>query len=393
MANNSYGNSRLIILIVLSQFACTSLWFAGNAVITDIVSEYGLKANALGYITSAVQFGFITGTLLFSIFTISDRFSPSRVFFISAVMGALANLIIFITDTTAGLVLSRYITGLCLAGIYPVGMKIASDYHEKGLGKALGYLVGALVLGTAFPHLLKATGTSLPWKYIMVCTSAMAMTGGTLILLFVPDGPYRVKAGKPDFSLFFKLFRNKDFRSAATGYFGHMWELYAFWAFVPVILTVYNSAHPATQINVPLASFFIIGIGSISCVAGGFLSIKYGNARVAGIALFISGLCCCVSPFLFNLDVILFITILLIWGIAVIADSPQFTTLMALAVHPSEKGTAITVANTVGFSITIISIQVINELMTHVDGQYIYLFLAIGPLAGLSGFRRLLYKT
>ncbi|MBZ0099365.1 MAG: MFS transporter, partial [Taibaiella sp.] len=255
MSNGTYSNTRLIFLIVISQFACTSLWFAGNAVAGDIIKEYHLDLRILSHIVTAVQLGFISGTLLFSILTISDRFSPSKVFFISALAGALANLLVFAAGGATGILISRYLTGFCLAGIYPVGMKIAADYHEKGLGKTLGFLVGALVLGTAFPHLLKTIGASVSWRYVMVSTSAMAAGGGLLVLVFVPDGPHRVKAGKPDLSLFFKLFRNKDFRSASIGYFGHMWELYTFWAFVPVILTTYNTLHPEDAFHVPLYSF------------------------------------------------------------------------------------------------------------------------------------------
>lgn len=393
MAGKSHSNTRLIILVVVSQFACTSLWFAGNAVVSDIIKEYQLDLRILSYIVTAVQLGFISGTLLFSVFTISDRFSPSKVFFISALAGALANLLVFTTDSANGIIFSRYITGFCLAGIYPVGMKIAADYHEKGLGKALGFLVGALVLGTAFPHLLKTIGASFSWRYVMVCTSAMAVGGGLLILLFVPDGPHRVRAGRPDFRLFFKLFRNKDFRAAATGYFGHMWELYTFWAFVPVILATYNRIHQHDAFHVPLYSFLIIGAGGLSCMVGGLLSLKYGNARVAAIALLVSGLCCLLSPFIFYAPPVVFAGILLVWGLAVVADSPQFTTLVATAVLPAQKGTALTIVNAIGFTITIVSIQVVGAILPYVDERYLYLLLTAGPIAGLAGLRRLLHKN
>jgi len=392
MAGISHSNTRLIILVVVSQFACTSLWFAGNAVVSDIIKEYHLDLRILGHIVTAVQLGFISGTLVFSVFTVSDRFSPSKVFFISALAGALANLLVFATDSANGIIFSRYITGFCLAGIYPVGMKIAADYHEKGLGKALGFLVGALVLGTAFPHLLKVVGASFSWRYVMVCTSAMAVGGGLLIFLFVPDGPHRVKAGKPDFGLLFKLFRNKDFRAAAMGYFGHMWELYAFWAFIPVILATYNTMHPQDVFHVPLYSFFIIGAGGLSCMVGGLLSLKYGNARVAAIALLVSGVCCLLSPFVFDAPPVLFAGLVLVWGLAVVADSPQFTTLVASAVLPAQKGTALTIVNAIGFAITIVSIQVVGTILPYVDERYLYLLLAAGPVAGLVGLKRLLNK-
>ncbi|MCB9065028.1 MAG: MFS transporter [Chitinophagales bacterium] len=358
---------------------------------SDIINEYGLRNAAVGYFTSAVQLGFILGTLVLSVLTISDRFSPSAVFLISAILGAVFNLSVFVFESTAGVLLSRFLTGVCLAGIYPVGMKIASDYHEKGLGKALGYLVGALVLGTAFPHLIKAMGTSLPWRYVLLCTSAMAIVGGLLIGLFVPNGPYRVKAGKPDFSLFAKLFRNRDFRSAAMGYFGHMWELYTFWAFVPLIIITWSEMS-GSHIDTSLWSFIAIAIGSLSCVVGGHISLKKGSAKVAATALTVSMLCCLCSPLLFSMNVYMMVLFLLVWGVSVIADSPQFTTLIAQSVSPTEKGTALTIANAIGFLITVLSIQLLSILREMMDPRFLFLILSVGPVLGLIAFRRHIIK-
>ncbi len=277
---------RILPVIVLSQFCCTSLWFAGNGVMDDLVNNFQLKASALGHLTSAVQFGFISGTLLFAILTIADRFAPSKVFLISALVAALFNMgVLWEGNSMLSLMTLRFSTGFFLAGIYPVGMKIAADYYEKGLGKALGYLVGALVVGTAFPHLLNGFAGTLPWKLILISTSSLAALGGLLMLTLVPNGPYRKQSQKLDFSAFFKVFRDRNFRAAAFGYFGHMWELYAFWAFVPVILSTYLAAHPDSQFNVPFLSFLIIGIGGISCVVGGYLSLNLGTKRTASMAL------------------------------------------------------------------------------------------------------------
>lgn len=233
---------RIILpIIVFSQFCCTSLWFAGNGVIEDLIKSFNLDFYALGHLTSAVQFGFIFGTLVFALLTISDRFSPSKVFFYCAVLASLFNLLIVIDGhSLISLMLLRFITGFFLAGIYPVGMKIASDYFDNGLGKSLGFLVGALVLGTAFPHLLKGNFNEvLPWKYMILVTSILAVIGGLLILFLVPNGPYRKSLKHFDYTICYKLFKNNNFRAAAFGYFGHMWELYAFWAFTPLLLSTY----------------------------------------------------------------------------------------------------------------------------------------------------------
>ena len=176
-----------------------------------------------------MQFGFIIGTLTFAIFTISDRFSPSKVFFISALFGALCNVgILWKSSDLFSLLVCRFFTGFFLAGIYPVGMKIATDYFKDGLGKSLGYLVGALVIGTAFPHFLNGIPGTFHWKFVVLSTSCMAILGGLLMLVLVPDGPYRKPSKRTDFSAFLKVFQNKKFRSVTFGYFGHAWELYTF---------------------------------------------------------------------------------------------------------------------------------------------------------------------
>ncbi|MCU0367679.1 MAG: MFS transporter [Cyclobacteriaceae bacterium] len=377
--------NRVLITIVLSQFFCTSLWFAGNAVLPDLIHSMHLEPGFLAHLTSAVQFGFITGTLVFAVLTIADRFSPSKVFFVSAVIAALFNLAASINGIPAYNILAlRFMTGFFLAGIYPVGMKIASDYFQKGLGKSLGFLVGALVIGTAFPHLLKNLTASLPWNYVLYATSTLSVLGGLAILLFVPDGPYRRYGQSFKITAFLSGFRKQEFRSAAFGYFGHMWELYTFWAFVPVMLSFYNTHFPESELNVPLFSFLIIAFGGLACVASGLLSQCYPANKIATLALLLSGLCCLLSPFfLLHGSLWMLLTFLFFWGLVVIADSPLFSTLVAQHAPEESRGSSLTIVNSIGFAITIISIQFINIMSTYIHGQYIYLLLAIGPIVGL----------
>ena len=388
---NTTRRNYILPVIVIAQFACTSTWFAGNAVIGDIIQHFHLEPKALGHLSSAVQLGFISGTLVFAVFTISDRYSPSKVFFLSSIAAALSNLLIFIAGGLPMILVSRYLTGFFLAGIYPVGMKIASDYHKEGLGKALGYLVGALVVGTAFPHLVKGLTQGLSWMSVMMATSALSVFGGAMILFFVPDGPYRSRSSRLDLTLFVKIFKNKIFRSAAFGYFGHMWELYAFWTFIPVILSTYTSLHPETKLNIPLFSFLIIGVGGVACVTGGYLSQYFGSGKIAFAALLISFICCLISPFLFHLPTTVFFAILFVWGMAVITDSPQFSTLVAHASRAETKGTAITITFSIGFFITIISIEVLNLLSGLIDPEKIYLILALGPIVGLMAMYKITF--
>jgi MFS family permease len=378
-------SKRILPIIVISQFFCTSLWFAGNGVMTSLLATFNLQNNALGLLTSAVQFGFITGTLLFALLTIVDRFSPSKVFFFSAVFGALANFgLIYENQTLFSLMILRFFTGFFLAGIYPVGMKIATDYYDKGLGKSLGFLVGALVLGTALPHLLKNVLINFSWEGVLIATSSLATIGGLLMVFFVKNGPYRKPSKSLDLSACFKVFKNTNFRKAAFGYFGHMWELYTFWAFVPILLLTYQNNYTNVTFNIPLLSFIIIGVGGISCVLGGYLSEKMGVKKTAFRFLLLSCLCCLCAPFIFFIsNEYLFIAFLIFWGMVVIADSPLFSTLVAQNAPQKDKGTALTIVNCLGFSITIISIQLLSFLQNYFGSPYIYLVLVIGPLLGL----------
>lgn len=379
---------RILPIIVFAQFAGGSLWFAGNAVVPDLVREMHLSQMVVGYITSAVQLGFISGTLLFAFLNIADRIAPEKVFLMCALAGASANAGTVYSSTFFFLLASRFATGFFLAGIYPVGMKIASDWHKEGLGKALGYLVGALVLGTAFPHFIKYFSADLPWRTIIFATSGFAAFGGIVLYLSVPEGPYKSAKGAFRPSAVFQLFSDRNFRSAAFGYFGHMWELYAFWAFVPVVLAYYNQVHPQAALDVSLYSFVIIGLGSIGCMAGGIISLRRGSKNVALVSLVVSGLCCVLSPFLFALPFIFFMGLLVIWGLFVVSDSPQFSTLVANAADRAYVGTGLTIVNSIGFAITIASIELINSLWSIWESSAVFVVLALGPAIGALAIAR-----
>ena len=380
--------ARILPAIVVSQFAGASLWFAANAVLGDLQRAWQLPQDALGYVTSAVQLGFIAGTLAFAFLAIADRFSPRLVFLACALAGALCNAAAAAGPMGLGpLALLRFATGFFLAGIYPVGMKIASGWYRDDLGKALGYLVGALVLGTAFPHLLKSLGQAWPWQDVMLGTSLFAAAGGALMFLAVPDGPHLAPTAKFDPAALAGVFRARGFRASAFGYFGHMWELYAFWAFVPVALAA--RLHAAA---VPAWSFAVIGAGTVGCVAGGLASLRVGSARVAGAQLGASGLCCLASPVLFYAPLPLFLAFLLFWGVAVVGDSPQFSALNAANAPPERIGSALTLANCLGFALTIPAIQLLNALAGRVSIEYLFVLLAPGPALGLLGLRPLLAR-
>jgi MFS family permease len=377
--------SRILPTIVISQFFCTSLWFAGNAILPELITSLNLSQGFLTHALSAVQLGFIVGTLVFAIFTVADRFSATKVFFCCSIIAALFNLgFCFNNPTEFSILLFRFLTGVFLAGIYPVGMKIASDHFQKGLGRSLGYLVGALVLGTALPYLIKGLALDFNWKYIMFATSFLSVLGGSLMLFLVPDGPFKNINQGLKFSTFLTGFSDKNFRSAAFGYFGHMWELYAFWAFVPIVVSHFASVKSIVYINADLTTFLIIATGSIACVFSGRLSYKFGTKNVAVIALTLSCLCCLLSPFIINTNSFVFLIVFLtFWAFVVIADSPLFSTLVAQNAPADSKGTSLTIVNCLGFFVTILSMETINQLLKYVNFQYIYMVLALGPIIGL----------
>lgn len=380
--------ARILPVIVFAQFAGTSLWFAGNAVIPDLVELLQLTDAAVGHVTSAVQFGFIGGTLVFAYLSLADRYSPSLVFLICAVAGSAANALAIFSTGYVSLLLTRLITGFFLAGIYPVGMKIASDWHREGLGRALGYLVGALVLGTALPHLIRDLSGDLPWKFILLSTSVIATIGGVLLYLLVPDGPFSSRKGVFKPGMITNLFKDRNFRSSAFGYFGHMWELYTFWAFVPIILTLYQSGYGELSLSISLLSFMIIGIGALGCGIGGLIAIRKSSQFVTKVSLYVSGLFCLIIPFLFHLNEPVFITLLLIWGIFVVSDSPQFSTLVARSADKDYVATGLTIVNSIGFATTIISIQLLNILWVQFHSPIVFLALLPGPVLGLTAIYR-----
>ena len=381
-------------MIVFTQFAGTSIWFTGNAVLAELMRGWSMSTPLTGWVTGAVQLGFIAGTLVFAVFSISDRYSPRKVFLICATAGASSNLLTAIMATNlANLLILRFVTGFFLAGIYPVGMKIAAGWYEKGLGSALGFLIGALVLGTAFPHLLKGGLEALPWQAVMVVSSAVCLLGGLLMALLVPDGPYLASAHRFDPKAVATLFRHRQLRAAATGYFGHMWELYTLWAFVPIYLGAFASSRADVTLNIPVWSFAVIGIGSLGCTAGGLLSIRYGSTRVAMVQLALSGLCCLCSPLMVALSPVLFLAFMLVWGTAVVGDSPQFSAIVARSAPRELLGSALTLVNCIGFSITVVSLSLVQWLATLLPVQYLLPVLAIGPAVGLVSMRPLVGKT
>jgi MFS family permease len=372
----------LLGLLIFSQFAGTSLWFAGNAILPSLAQTYALPPEALEAITSSVQLGFIVGTFLFAFTGISDRYAASRVFFIASSLGAFFNFsLILIGDSYGGILISRFLVGLSLAGVYPIGMKIAAEWFGNKLGYALGALVGALVMGTAFPHLLAHWGGEFDWTVVLTGISLLAFSGGALVWIFIGKGPHRKQAATFTWSDAGKIFLKINFRRAAFGYFGHMWELYTFWAFLPLLLSGYAQYHKI-ELETSIWSFFIIASGALACAWGGYLSIK-GSSKLVAVRFLGSSFWFCIgSPFIFHLPLPFFLGYLLLWGFVVAGDSPQFSSLNAKTAPPDRIGTALTLAVAIGFFITIPSIWLTGFISRWISPPAYLLVLAPGPLLG-----------
>jgi predicted MFS family arabinose efflux permease len=380
---------RILPVITLSQLAGTSLWFAVNAVMPDLQRDWGLPVAAVGTLTSAAQLGFIGGTLVFALLTIADRFSPRQVFLLCALAGAGCNAAGALLDGQYEALLAlRLATGFFLAGIYPIGMKIAAGWYTRGLGAALGLLVGALVLGTAMPHGLRALGAQWPWQAVMWTVSAVAAAGGALMYVLVPDSPSMPRAAHIRPQALAVIWTDRKVRASALGYFGHQWELYTLWVLVPLIVA---TRLPATQ--VAAASFAVIGAGFFGCAVGGLLVRRFGSAKVAAVQLATSGLCCVLAPLLLDAPLALFAAWLLVWGITVVGDSPQFSTLTAQNSPRDSVGSVLTFTNCIGFAITIVSIELFTRAAQHWPLAIVLPWLAIGPALGLRALAPLLGRA
>ena len=376
--------SRLILpVLVCAQLFGTSLWFSSSAALPSLIRDWRLSQADGGLLISAVQVGFILGTLLFALTNLADVLPASKIFLTSAVLGATVNVLFAYSATQLSEALVfRFITGLALAGIYPVGMKVVVSWAPGGIGYALGWLVGALTLGTALPFLLASAGADWPWRTVIMFSSLLAVISGVMVA-WIGEGPNLIGARKVELRMILRVFRYRGFRRAAFGYFGHMWELYAFWVITPLLVhTALKQLGLGQPEWVSLGVFAVIGIGALGCIGGGLLSGRLGSRAVASISLAVSGTLCLVSPLLLVIHPVLFLAGLLVWGVFVVSDSAQFSALAAKSCPQQYVGTGLTLMNSIGFALTVASIEWVTRLYAELGAQVAWI-LAPGPVLGL----------
>jgi MFS family permease len=375
-------------VVVLAQLCGTAVWFAGTAAVPDLSARWQLSPADAAGLTTVVQLGFIAGTLLLAATALADRVPAHRLFCASAFAAAAANLgfAYLSTDLPTALIF-RIVTGLSLAGVYPVGMKLAVGWAGPRAGAALGWLVGALALGTATPFLLRGGDLSPGWQEAAAVGSGLAAGGGLLVLVLGP-GPHRKPGAAVRWGAVWAAVRAPRFRASALSYFGHCWELYAVWALGPTLAGLVLRGEPGDRLSL-LTAGGLIGCGAVGCVLGGVWSQRIGGAKVAAAALTVSGLMCLVTPLLPQLPTGIGLGLLVVWGLTVVADSPQFSALSAANCPPEAVGSGLAAQNAVGFAITVAAVQLTAALWEHL-GAFTPWVLAPGPVLGLLALRPLL---
>ncbi len=383
---------RSITILLIAEVAAMSLWFVSAAILPDMLREADVSELRQAALSSGVQAGFVAGALVSAIFGIADRFNPKGVFSACAFLAALANAVLVIAEPGGNVAIAmRFATGALLAGVYPVGMKIAVGWGDKDRGFLVGMLVGALTLGSALPHLL-ALGGGADWRFTVIAASLAAAASG-LIILAVSLGPKHQKASRFDPRVIASAWTNRRVRLAYAGYLGHMWELYAMWAWIGAATAAsYGMSLPAADAIwlSKLTAFLAIGLGGLTCAVAGRIADRIGKAEVATIAMVISGGAAIATAVTFGGAPWITFAVVIVWGIAIIPDSAQFSALVADASPAEHAGSLMTLQTALGFALTFFIVQGVPPAAAAFGWPAILAALALGPVFGIFAMLRLI---
>ena len=376
---------RALAALTLALLCGMSPWFSATAVIPQLRAEWELTGNAAAWLTIAVQLGFVAGALLSSVGNVADVLPPRLVILAGSLGAAAANLAVVAADGPTWAIPLRALTGFFLAGVYPPAFKLMATWFRRGRAFALGTLGGAIAVGSAAPHFVNGLG-GLDWHIVVYTTSALTLTGGVVAWGLVSEGPYPFPRAPFDPRQVRQVLRNRGVRLASLGYFGHMWELFAMWAW---FLLFFREGHGVGGAAAAYATFAVMAVGGLSCVAAGLIAEKIGSAETAAAALALSGACALVIGLLVETPTWLVLTVGLIWGFAVIPDSALFSTLVTEHADQSYVGTALSLQLAIGFALTVATIWLIPILEASVGWRWAFAFLAPGPALGVVAMLRL----